>query len=423
MRARQPRHVPGRETGRANPAPLERLARCFGLVLILAATWVEPASAGQSPAERGKYLARAGNCMSCHTVKGGVPFAGGGRVDTPFGYMLSPNITPDPGTGIGRWTSDDFYRALHSGVEKNGQDMFPTMPYDFYTRLRRADVDAIYAYLNTLKPVNNPVDVNHLDFPFNMRWAAGAWREMYFHEGTYVKNPTRSAEWNRGAYLVEAAGHCSDCHTPRNLLGAIEKGRDLSGALVDGWFAMNLTSDIVTGLGSWSEKDVATYLKTGHAPDGTTAQGPMAPVIRDSTSYLTDEDLASMAAYLKSIPPDSTLRTGRVAPSPERQRGAQLYTDNCSGCHKSQGRGVKGVFPALIGNEEVLAANPANVIQVIDKGIRSGPGHPGMPAFGSRLNAGQVAEIANYVRSNWGNEAAKNATPEMVTKLREENAK
>jgi mono/diheme cytochrome c family protein len=372
----------------------------------------------QTLVERGEYLARAGDCISCHTAGGGQPFAGGLRIDTPFGYMLSPNITPDADTGIGRWSSEDFYRALHHGVNKRGQDMYPTMPYDFYTRVTRADVDALYAYLRTMKAVRNAVDVNHLDFPFNVRMGMGVWRELYFKEGTYRPDPSKTASWNRGAYLVEGLGHCSDCHSPRNLLGGIEKSKSMSGALIDGWFALDLTSDIATGLGAWTAQDLATYFKTGVGKDKTTTLGPMAEVIRNSLSYLTDDDRLAMAEYLKSLPPDSTLRTGRVAPDPTTLRGAQLYTDNCSGCHQARGRGVPGVFPPLAGNPVVLAQDPNDILKVVDRGIRARNGFVAMPPFNTQLTGQQVADIANYVRTSWGNRAAPDATPAMVARLR-----
>jgi mono/diheme cytochrome c family protein len=390
------------------------------LIFLLAAIVAvgRAAAAQQSLIGRGEYLARAGDCVSCHTGNAGALFAGGVRVDTPFGYMLSSNITPDPNTGIGRWSSADFHRALHEGVNKHGKDMFPTMPYDFYTKLTRADVDAIYAYLRTVKPVRNAVDVNHLHFPFNLRWTMGAWRELYFTEGTYKPDPTKSAAWNRGAYLVEGPGHCSDCHSPRNLLSGIEKNRDFSGAVIDGWFALDLTSDIATGLGSWSVQEIAAYLKTGVTKDKNIALGPMADFIRDSTSYLTDADRLAMAEYLKSIPPNSRLRTGRVAPDATKQRGAQLYTDYCSSCHQPRGRGMPGAFPPLTGNPEVLAANPINILHIVVRGIPGRTGHIAMPGFRTQLTDKQIVDIANYVRTSWGNKAPPNATSAMVAKLR-----
>jgi mono/diheme cytochrome c family protein len=374
--------------------------------------------APQTQVQRGEYLARAGDCVSCHTAQGGQPFAGGLRLDTPFGYMLSPNITPDRETGIGTWTANDFYRALHHGVNKRGQDLYPTMPYDFYTRVTREDIDAIFAYLRTVKPVRNAVDVNHLDFPFNVRLSMIGWRELYFREGTYKPDPSKSASWNRGAYLVEGLGHCSDCHSPRNLLGGIEKSKDYTGAVIDGWFALNLTSDITTGLGAWSIDDLATYLKTGAYPGKTTVLGPMAEVVRNSLSYLTDADLKSIAEYLKSIPADSTLRTGRKQVDANRQAGAKLYLDNCAGCHQAQGRGVPNVFPPLAGNGVVLAADPANIFKVVLRGIPARGKYVPMPAFASALTDEQITVIANYIRTSWGNNAPLNATPDGVAKLR-----
>jgi mono/diheme cytochrome c family protein len=327
------------------------------------------ARAGDALVTRGEYLARAGDCISCHTTTGGAPFAGGYRLDTPFGYMLAPNITPDPETGIGAWTSDDFFHALHHGINRRGQDMYPTMPYDFYTRATRADIDAIYAYLRTVSPVRNKVDVNHLHFPFDQRFTMGAWRELYFREGTMREDPAKSAAWNRGAYLVEGFGHCSDCHSPRNLLGGIEKRRDFEGAVVDGWFALDLTSDIATGLGAWSE---------------------------------------------------SPLRTGRVRPDPGRAAAAKSYLDHCGGCHQAGGRGIAGVFPPLAGNGVVVAADPADILKVVLQGIPAQNQRVPMPSFAGQLDDGEIAAIANYLRTSWGNAAAPNATAAAVAKLRSE---
>jgi mono/diheme cytochrome c family protein len=394
--------------------------RSIGIAALLATALAlsTPALAQQTSVQRGEYLARAGDCVSCHTAAGGAQFAGGLRLDTPFGYMLSPNITPDPETGIGRWTRDDFYRALHHGVNKRGQDMYPTMPYDFYTRATREDIDALYAYMQTVRPVRNAVTVNHLDFPFDQRWSMAAWRELYFAEGAYKPNPTKSAAWNRGAYLVEGFGHCSDCHSPRNLLGGIEKSKDFNGAVIDGWFALDLTSDIATGLGAWTADEIATYLKTGSYKGKSTTLGPMAEVIRNSLSHLTDTDLSSMAEYLKSIPPESRLRTGRKATDPSRARGAALYLDNCGGCHQALGRGIPGVFPPLAGNGVVVATDPGNILKVVDGGVAARNGYIAMPSFKDTLTDEQVADIANYIRTSWGNGAQPNVTSAMVAKMR-----
>ena len=332
--------------------------------------------------------------------------------------MLSPNITPDPGTGIGRWSANDFYKALHHGVNMRGQDMYPTMPYDFYTRVTRDDINAIFAYLRTVKPVRNAVDVNHLEFPFNIRMSMLGWRELYFREGTLKPDPAKTATWNRGAYLVEGLGHCSDCHSPRNLLGGIEKAKDYTGAVIDGWFALNLTSDITIGLGASTIEEIVTYLKTGACKGKTTALGPMAEVVQNSTSYMTDADLQTMAEYLKSIPPDSPLRTGKAAPDPSRQRGAALYVDHCAGCHQAKGRGIPGVFPPLAGNGVVIAPDPSNILKVVLLGIPAQNKYIPMPPFAAQLNDQQIADITNYVRASWGNNAAANVSASMTAKLR-----
>ena len=387
----------------------------LGLTLVSSAKLAEAQS---TQAQRGEYLARAGDCASCHTASDGQPFAGGGRLNTPFGYMLAPNITPDVATGIGLWSSDDFYRALHVGVNRSGEDMYPTMPYDFYTRIRRADSDAIYAYLRTLTAVTRIVSVNHLHFPFDERWTMGGWRELYFTAGTFAPSSMRSAAWNRGAYLVEGLGHCSACHSPRNLLGGIEKSNEFEGSVIDGWFALNLSEDITTGLGSWTVDNVATYLKTGVLEGRTTAIGPMAEVVSNSLRYLTDADLRAMAEYLKAIPPDSPLRTGRRRPDASRVQGANLYIDHCAGCHQSMGRGIPDVFPPLAGNGVVLASDPSDILKVIVLGIPPQSGRIAMPSFAGGMSDQQIAALANYVRTSWGNTAAPDATGPMVARLR-----
>ena len=398
------------------------LSAVLALVALGAAALAGPAAAqaaGNGDAvARGAYLARIGDCVSCHTAAGGQPFAGGYKLDTPFGYLLAPNITPDEATGIGRWSADDFYRALHEGVNKRGQDLYPVMPFDFYTRVTRADSDAIFTYLRSLQPVRNAVVVNHLRFPFNQRWSMAAWRELYFSEGSFKPDPAKPAQWNRGAYLVEGLGHCSACHSPRNALGGIEKDKAYTGATVDGWFALNLTSNLHTGLGSWSADGIATYLKTGAVPGKTTALGPMALVVKNSTSQMSDADLAAMATYLKDLPANSTLRSGKPAPDPTRVAGATLYMDHCGGCHQAGGRGLPGVFPPLAGNGVVLASDPANILKVLLEGVPTQGKYIQMPGFAGLLSDAQIAELANYVRTSWGNGAAPDTSAAMVSRLR-----
>ncbi|MFO1394968.1 MAG: c-type cytochrome [Steroidobacteraceae bacterium] len=378
---------------------------------------------GSSPVERGKYLATAGDCISCHTGPGGKPFAGGGKLDTPFGYLLAPNITPDDETGIGLWSADDFYRTMHEGVNRHGQDLYPAMPYTSYTLVTREDSDAIYAYLRTLAPVKSEVDVNHLRFPFNQRWSMAFWRELYFSPGTFESVPAQSAEWNRGAYLIEGLEHCSACHSPRNVLGATETKHEYTGAEIDGWFAPNLSSNLSTGLGGWSVDDIATYLKTGSRKGHTTSFGPMAEVVHNSTSQLTDADLKAMATYLKALPPESSLRAAKAAPPESKTRAASLYMDHCSACHQSGGRGMPGIFPPLVGNGAVIAPDPGNVLQAVLNGIPMQNGYVAMPSFASQLTNQQIADVANYVRTSWGNRAVPNATAADVAKLRAAMAK
>jgi mono/diheme cytochrome c family protein len=388
------------------------------LCLFAGGTTAQVQPAGGDAVARGAYLARAGDCVSCHTAPGGAPYAGGYKIDTPFGTLLAPNITPDAATGIGRWSADDFYRALHQGVNRKGQDMYPAMPFDFYTRVTREDSDALFAYLRSLPAVNNTVDINQLRFPFNQRWSMAVWRELYFSEGTFKNDPAKSAAWNRGAYLVEGLGHCSACHSPRNALGGIEKDKAFTGATIDGWFALNLSSELHTGLGNWTAEQIATYLKTGAVAGKTTALGPMALVVKNSTSFMTDADLAAMATYLKDIPPNSTLRQGKPAPDPTRAAGATLYLDHCAGCHQAGGRGMPGVFPPLAGNGVVVASDPADILKVVLNGVPAQGKYVPMPPFASQLNDQQIADLANYVRSSWGNAAPPNTSAAMVAKLR-----
>jgi mono/diheme cytochrome c family protein len=373
--------------------------------------------------KRGEYLARAGDCTSCHTKPGGTPYAGGFTLGTPFGNLVTPNITPDVETGIGSWTADDFYKALHDGVSKRVGDLYPAMPYTFYTKVTREDADAIYAYLMSLAPVRNLVVVNQLRWPFDMRWTLIAWRELYFNEGTYKPDPAWGPEWNRGAYLVEGLGHCSACHSPRNFMGGIEKDKALTGAeLTDGWFALNLTENWKTGLGQWSVDDIVTYLKNGFLKRKSTSLGDMQEVVHNSMSYMTDADLRAIAVYLKSIPANTSSLAEAQKTLPVSKVGAQDYARYCGGCHQAKGVGIAGIFPPLKGNGAVVAAEPDNIIKVVLGGVPARSGYVHMPAWAPTLTDQQIADIANYVRTSWGNSAPPNATPAMVERFRKQLA-
>lgn len=372
----------------------------------------------QTPNKNGEYLALAGDCISCHTAPGGKPYAGGLKMQTPFGYLLSPNITPDVETGIGSWSKDDFARALHDGVNKKGQDLYPAMPFTSYTKVTRADVDAIYDYLRTVKPVSNAVKVNQLDFPFNIRSSMLVWRELFFKRGFFKPDPKQSDVWNRGAYLVEGLEHCSACHSPRNIMGAIKPSKEFTGAVIDGWYALNLTSAPITGLGNWTTQDIANYLKTGKNPGKTTAFGPMEEVVHNSTSHLNEADLIAMATYIKSLPANSSLMADHRKLDTNKVEGARLYIDNCSGCHQSTGRGIMNVIPPLDGNPTILAPNGADIIKVVIRGVNARNGYIPMPSFASKLTDDEIATIANYVRTSWDNSASANVTAAQVKKIR-----
>ena len=384
---------------------------CFLAILSL------PVKAEDS-VQRGKYLATAGDCISCHTAPGGTPFTGGLKIKTPFGLLLTPNITPDKETGIGSWTKDDFFRALHDGVNKKDQDLYPAMPYTSYTKVSRVDVDAIYDYLRTLKPVSNAVKVNQLSFPFNIRSSMIVWRELFFTPGFFKPDPSQSPAWNRGAYLVEGLEHCSECHSPRNLMGAIEPSKVFTGAVIDNWYALNLSSNLTTGLGTWSTQDIADYLKNGKYPGKTSALGPMEEVVHNSTRHLSESDLLAMATYLKTLPANSSLYGREKKVDTTKLDGLSLYVSNCSGCHQASGRGIKGVIPPLAGNPVVMAPNASNIIKVIIRGITARDGYIMMPSFASRLTDEEIVEIANYVRTSWGNSASANVSNAMVKNIR-----
>ena len=418
-----------------------------GALLLYAMTVASVAGqpASDDLVQRGNYLAQAGDCISCHTAPGGAPFAGGLKIATPFGYLVSPNITPDSATGIGTWSADDLYRALHDGINKKGQYLYPAMPYVFFTKVTRPDVDAIHAYLRTVKPVTHSVDVNHLDFPYSVRTVMFAWQELWFTPGTYVNDASQSEQWNRGAYLVEGLGHCSACHSPRNFMGAVEQRERFTGAEIGSWFAPNLTENLRTGLGNWSTETLAGFLKHGYAVNRTqvdtfspdpmgyartydqtaspSAVGPMAEVWHNSTRHLTDADTLAMAVYLKSLPAEtSPLAEGQPTPQPYHGAlGAHLFIENCSGCHMPNGRGAPGVngAPPLAGNPLVVAPSPDSVLSMLLGGQPSWHGFGGMPAFKAEFTDAEIAALVSYLRTHWGNDAPQ-ITPQQVATFRQQ---
>jgi mono/diheme cytochrome c family protein len=371
--------------------------------------------------QRGRYLADAADCMPCHTIPGGTPWAGGRPIETPFGTLVSANITPDRDTGIGAWTDDEFVDALQKGIGRGGEHLYPAMPYTYYTKMTRADALAIRAYLNTLDPVRNKVLANQLPFPFDVRAGMLAWNALNFKEGEFKPDPNKSAEWNRGAYVVDALGHCGGCHTNKNPMGGDETSKALQGNALQNWFAPNLTNDQRTGMGRWNPDDIVEFLATGHNAYAA-ASGPMAEVVQYSTSRMTKEDLHAIAVYLKDLPGQGN----NPAPVANVAAGRDLYADNCSACHFGNGEGMKQMFPSLPKAPSVVQDDPTTLIRVVLEGVRSvgtegAPTAPGMPAFGWKLNDAQVAAVLTYVRNAWGN-AAPAVGDADVAKLRKQLA-
>ncbi|QQC66782.1 cytochrome c [Paraburkholderia ginsengisoli] len=392
---------------------------------------------GNELVRRGEYLTRVGDCAACHTADKSRPFAGGLPIDTPFGTIVTPNITPDADTGIGQWSDADFLRAMHEGIGKGGERLYPAFPYAEYTRVTEQDVLAIRAYLNTLAPIHFTPPANNLKFPFNQRWLMTFWNMFNFTEGRFVPDPKQSAEWNRGAYLVQGLAHCEECHTPRNVTQGLKSSARFSGAVQAGWHAFNITPDKISGVGEWRDDELVAYLSTGAAAGRANAAGPMGEVVADSTQYLTPVDLRSIVVYLRSVPPVSggearpRHQWGNPADDVTALRGAaisgvngaQLFVANCASCHSWTGQGVgasaPGAYPSLIHNSTVGASSADNLAQIILHGVRRTTTHADvlMPAFGKQLTDAQVAAIANYVTRQFGNPEST-VTAERVAGLR-----
>lgn len=367
--------------------------------------------------QRGKYLARAGNCMSCHTAQGGAPFAGGRGVETPFGVVFASNLTPDAATGLGQWTAAEFWRAMHNGRSRDGRLLYPAFPYPNYTHVTREDSDAIYAYLRSLPPVQQANTPHALAFPFSTQAALAGWRALFFRPGALEPDAQQSADWNRGAYLVQGLGHCAACHSPRNAFGATSESRAFRGGLipVQNWYAPALNAASEAGVADWPQEDVMALLRTGLAPRGSVI-GPMAEVVFRSTQYLNDADLRAMAVYLRALPAHERQAPAAAAPSPSSMaRGGTVYAQQCAQCHGEKGEGRAGAFPALAGNRAVTLESPTNLIRMVLLGgyppTTAGNPRPfGMPPFRQVLSDEEVAAVSTYVRNTWGNQAASVGT-------------
>lgn len=415
-------------------------ASAVALAAVVASTWA--AAAGDPLVERGRYLARVADCVSCHTAPGGAPFAGGLPMATPFGTVVSTNITPDPQAGIGSYTEEEFARALREGVGKGGHRLYPAMPYASFARTSDEDVHALFAFFRQgVQPVSTQPPPTRLSFPFNIRPLLVFWNWLYLDKKPFSPDAQRSAEWNRGAYLVNGLGHCGECHTPRGRLGGLkavnERDGDafLSGAVVDGWYAQPLRHGSVHSAAQWSTQELVQYLRSGRTARSG-AFGPMAQVVENSTQYMTPQDLAAVATYLQSVgapagftppaspqpapAPPANIEASAAAPHPdaarlrdgtvEGQRGAMIYLNNCAGCHRSSGAGWDRTFPALSGNGVVGAQDPSSLIRIVLQGAAmpataDAPTPLAMPGFGWRLGDEDVAQLLSFVRASWGNQA------------------
>jgi len=412
--------------------------RSFLFYCLLLAPSIALAQPDPNPAlvTQGKYLAQAGDCTACHTSLGGQSFAGGLAISSPIGTIYSSNITPDKTTGIGTWSYDDFARLMRSGKTKQGYIVYPAMPYPSYSRITDPDMHALYAYFMLgVQPVEQSDRRPSIPWPLSMRWPLHFWR-WFFAPGAqpFTAPAGQDAQISRGAYLVEGLGHCGACHTPRDLTLQEESltGDHASylsgGGLIDGWVPVDLRSDDTTGLGRWNTQDIVYFLKTG-SNDKAAAFGAMGPVVHNSTQYLTDSDLAAIAAYLKSLPGSSSdtftydnTETTALDSGDESKQGAAVYLASCDVCHSANGEGYREAFPALAGNPVVVADNPSSVINIILDGARrpvtqTSPSALVMPTLAWKLNDQQIADVATFIRTSWGNHAA-GVTPDEVAHLR-----
>jgi mono/diheme cytochrome c family protein len=377
--------------------------------------------ASEEDIAHGKALVIAGDCASCHTSDPAKPFAGGKRINTPFGGIYSPNLTPDRDTGLGAWSEGDFHRALRSGVAPDGSRYYPAFPYPYFTKLTRQDIEAIRVYLATLAPVHSIERPPELRWPLNYRVVMRVWNALFFRPGIFEPNQQKSTEWNRGGYLVTGAAHCGACHTPKNLFGADRRGRSFGGGEVDGWYAPRLDNAARSGLKSWSEDDLVEYLSSGRNGKSH-ADGPMAEVVVNSTSQMSDADVRAIAVYLKDLPAGASEPVVTPPPDADMAAGKAVYDHNCVSCHEADGSSAPRIYPPLPGNALLQSGDPLSTLRIILDGAqtvttRRAPNPGSMPAYAKQLSDSEVADVANYIRNSWGN-AAPLVTPTQVKRAR-----
>ncbi|MFC5580383.1 c-type cytochrome [Rhodanobacter terrae] len=374
---------------------------------------------------RGEYLATLGDCAGCHTAQGGARLAGGRSLPTPFGNIPVPNITPDRSTGLGDWSFEDFWQALHVGKGRHGELLYPAFSYTSYTKVTRDDALAIFAWLQSLPPVHQSAPSSTLDFPYSVRKSLAAWRALYFREGVFKPDPAQSAQWNRGAYLVQGLGHCNECHAARDSLGGTSGDQHLTGGQIpmQNWYAPDLSTRQNGGLQGWNAQDIVDLLKTGQSARGA-AFGPMADVVATSTQHMSDDDLHAVATYLQSLPPRAL--------SPEEpqlfnaraivQQGEKVYTQHCADCHGKDGSGVASVYPPLDGNSSVTEPTGLNATRMVLLGgfapaTAANPRPYSMPSFAQQLSDSEVSAVVSYMRRSWTNKASV-VRPEDVSRYR-----
>jgi len=395
-------------------------------------TGVPPAMRQASLVERGKYLTEAADCGVCHTAPGGKEYAGGFAFKLPFGTMYSTNITPDPETGIGKYTDQEFLDAMHRGIRRDGARLYPAMPYTSYTYITDADALAIKAYLFSLAPVRAVLPENTLLFPFNQRWAMMFWSLVFNPDTRFQPDSSQSLKWNRGAYLAEALAHCGECHTPRNIGFALDNRKKFAGAPVAGWRAFNISSDKATGLGGWTDEDIARYLSAGHAPGHGTASGAMGEAVDHSFSKMTPDDIDAMVTFIRSVPPSTTpdfsLRSTPAPVSPKEGvtanlLGKKIFEGACASCHGWTGESAVSPLATLTGSPAVNDSSASNVALVVISGTRrlTPDGALSMPSFGHAHSDDEIAAVSNYVTARFGAKASS-LTARDVAKLREQVA-
>jgi mono/diheme cytochrome c family protein len=398
------------------------LSVILGVVLLCTASSLAPAQQpSQETIARGKTLVEAADCASCHTADPAKPFAGGKRIDTPFGAVYSPNLTPDRQTGIGSWRDEDFYRALRFGTAPDGSRYYPAFPYPYFSKFTRDDISAIRAYLATLTPISNAASPPSLRWPLNYRVLMRAWAWLFFKPGILDPDQQKGTDWNRGRYLVEGAGHCGACHTPKNIFGADKKNGSFGGGLVQGWFAPRLDGSMRSGLKSWSTDDIAEYLQSGRNSKSH-ADGLMAEVVLNSTSKMSDVDVRAIAVYLKDLAAVAPEPAVSPPPQAEMTAGAATYARACVACHEADGSGAPRIYPPLPGNANLQSRDPSSALRVILDGAQTvttprAPNAGSMPAYAKQLSDQDIADVTNYVRNSWGN-AAPLVTAAEVAKAR-----